>query len=163
MPRRQQLTAGSGTRMPVTAACARLADELAANAARELQTASTLAAVGQDWGSVYWHAGFAVEHMLKAIRVKNDELEAWPEEDRSGRWHDLSYIVERAGIRDLLRHERRRNRPFAGCWLATKDWDQGRRYPGNPVTRKDALDLLNAIRNPNHGVMLCLSRLYQNI
>ena len=162
MPRRQRFHRWSEGGMPVSVACARLADEHATIAARELGTAITLAAVGQDWGSVYWHAGFAVENILKAIRVKNDGLEVWPDGDRSGKWHDLGYIVERAGVRERLRHERR-NRAFASCWLATKDWDQGRRYPGNPVTRNEAMDLLNAIRNPTHGVMRCLSQLYQNI
>jgi hypothetical protein len=118
--------------------------------------------MGKDWSSVYWHAGFAVEHMLKAIRIKKEGLEAWPPGDKGARWHDISYIAERAGIKERLKHERK-SKAFAANWLTVKDWKQSRRYAGNTVTKSEAMDLLNAVRNPNNGAMTCLKRIYQSI
>ena len=148
--------------MAATARCAILADEFKRAADRELDTAIDLAAIGKDWQSVYWHAGFAVENMLKAIRIKNDGLEEWPLEDRNAKWHDIEYITERTGIKERLKYERKR-KSFAANWLTVKDWDQSRRYPGNAVTKSEAVDLLHAIRSPTNGVMACLRQIYQSI
>src|SRR5262245_35123609 len=133
--------------------CAALAESFAAAAERELETADDLAKIGKDWVSVYWHAGFAVESLLKAIMVKTDGMEKWV--DQGGKWHDITYAAARAGITQRLKHERK-SKAFAANWLAVKDWDQSRRYPGNTVDKEEAKDLLKAIKNPGNGVMKCL-------
>jgi hypothetical protein len=97
---------------------------------------------------------------MKAIRVKRDGLEEWPAADRSAKWHDIGYISERSGLKGRLKHERK-NKTFAAYWLTVKDWDHSRRYPGNPVTKSEALDLLRAVRNPSNGVMRCLFQIYR--
>lgn len=148
--------------MAVTAKCVSLSSQFEQASERELETALELAAIGKDWPSVYWHAGFAIENLLKAIRVKKEGLEKWPDMDKSAKWHDIEYVADRAGLKEQLKHERK-NRSFAANWLTVKDWDQSRRYPGNTVTKSKSMDLLHAVRNPNNGVMACLRRICQSI
>jgi HEPN domain-containing protein len=140
-----------------------LAEQFRVAAERELQSARDLQAVGKDWSSVYWHAGYAVELMLKAIRIKSSSLTEWPPADKGARWHDLEYVVERSGLKAKLKHERRSSSKFAAYWLATKDWDHSRRYPPDSPTKIEAKDLLLAVMNPTSGVMPCLRQIYQSI
>jgi hypothetical protein len=143
--------------------CLCYAEQWRKSAAREQQTADVLRATGRDWSSVYWHAGFAIEHILKAIRVKADDLEAWPPNDRSAKWHDLTFVSGRAGLTGNIAHESRRDHTFAAYWLVVKDWQQDRRYPGNSPTEREARDLLTAVANPTSGVMTWLLRIYHSI
>jgi hypothetical protein len=55
-----------------------LAEQWRASAEAEVEAAKALRATGQNWGQVYWHAGFAIEQILKAIRIKHEGLEEWP-------------------------------------------------------------------------------------
>ena len=75
-----------------------------------------------------------------------------------------SFIAD-AVIKDDLRAACRANMTFEAYWLTVRDWSHERRYPGdaNPVTRKDGLDLLLAVINPNNGVMKWLQELYRSI
>jgi hypothetical protein len=150
--------------MPVSAKCAALAEKWRASAEAEIEAAKALRATGQNWGQVYWHAGFAVEQMLKAIRLKRDGHEVWPVADRGGAWHDLEFVVDRA-VGDDLRAACRANVAFEAYWLTVRDWSHERRYPdeGRPMTRKEALDLLLAVINPSNGVMKWLQEIYRNI
>ena len=102
--------------------------------------------------------------MLKAIRIKRDALEEWPAADRGSKWHDLEFLAEMV-VKDELRAACRANITLEAYWLTVRDWSHERRYPGdaNPVTRKDGLDLLLAVINPNNGVMRWLQELYQSI
>jgi hypothetical protein len=149
--------------MPISATCAALAEQWKASAERELATADNLRATGQDWPNVYWHAGFAVEHMLKAVRIKRDGLEVWPASDRGARWHQLEYIAERAGLKGEINQESSVNLAFGANWLTVKDWDQQRRYPGNAPSEMEARDLLNAVNDPTNGVMTWLLQIYQSL
>lgn len=65
---------------------------------------------------------------------------SYPVSERSAKSHDLEYVVERAGLKERLKHER-----------------------NDTPTREEAQDLLNAVRNPNSGVMQCLSQIYLSI
>jgi hypothetical protein len=143
--------------------CTQHADEWRASAARELKTANHLRATGLDWPSVYWHAGFAVEMILKAIRVKMDGLEEWPPSDKGKKWHNVSFIMETAGLRAAVKTESSQDQAFGAYWLTVKDWQQERRFPGNPPTEREARDLLTAVANPTSGVMPWLLRTYHSI
>jgi hypothetical protein len=147
----------------LTEACLAHAEEWRAGAARELSTAHDLKAQGKDWPNVYWHAGFAVEHALKAIRVKQDALEAWPPLDKSASWHKIEFIAERARIKKELTKATAADVSFAAYWLTVKDWDQQKRYPGNNATEAEARDLLIAVANPVSGVMKWLLQIYHSI
>ena len=150
--------------MSVSARCLRLAEQWTASTAAEVEAAKALRATGQSWGQVYWHAGFAVEQILKAIRIKREGLEEWPAGDRGAKWHDLEFLADLV-IKDELRAGCRANITFEAYWLTVRDWSHERRYPGdtNPVTRKDGLDLLLAVANQQNGVMRWLQEFYQSI
>jgi hypothetical protein len=143
--------------------CAQHAEQWRESAALNLKTAEDLRAVGRDWPSVYWHAGFAVENILKAIRVKRDGLEEWPLSDRGKTWHDLNFIMDKAGLRAAIKMESGQDQTFAAYWLTVKDWKQERRYPGDPPTELEARDLLKAVANPTSGIMRWLLRSYHSI
>jgi hypothetical protein len=153
-----------GLLMTVSAKCARLAEQWRASAEAEIDAAKALRATGQNWGQVYWHAGFAIEQMLKAIRIRREGLEEWPAADRGAIWHDLEVLADRV-VRADLQVACRANLTFEAYWLTVRDWSHERRYPGdtNPVTKKDGLDLLLAVINPRNGVMKWLQELYQSI
>jgi hypothetical protein len=61
--------------MAASAKCIRLAEQWRASAEAEVEAAKALRATGQNWGQVYWHAGFAIEQMIKAIRIKREGFE----------------------------------------------------------------------------------------
>jgi HEPN domain-containing protein len=147
----------------VSVGCARHAEEWRGYADRELNTAQELRATGKDWPNVYWHAGFSVECLLKAVRVKREGLESWPNGDTGGRWHDINYAAERAGLTAELQAMRRHDRAFGAYWLTVKDWRQDRRYPGNSVTEREARDLLTAVANPTDGVRKWLLQVYHQL
>jgi hypothetical protein len=112
---------------------------------------------------VYTHAGFAVELMLKAIRVKQDGLEEWPAADRGAKWHDLEFASEQAGLSDELRQACQANLTFEAYWLTVRDWDNQSRYPDGTPSPVDAKDMLLAVINPTNGVMKWLEQYYQTI
>ena len=150
--------------MGASAKCIRLAEQWRASAEAEVEAAKALRATGQNWGQVYWHAGFAIEQMIKAIRIKREGFEEWPAADRGAKWHDLELLAD-AVIKDDLRARRRASITFEAYWLTVRDWSHERRHPGdaNPVTRKDGLDLLLAVINSSNGVMKWLQDLYQSV
>lgn len=104
--------------------------------------------------------------MLKAVRIKNDGLEEWPAADRSANWHQLEFVVERAGLKEKIRQAGLADISFQVSWLTVRDWSHHRRYPDDAapgVERKEALDLLRAETHPGHGVMRWLHQVYNNI
>jgi HEPN domain-containing protein len=146
-----------------TPACLAYAADWLVGSERELTTAQTLKSQGKDWPNVYWHAGFAVEHALKAIRVKRDGLELWPQTDKSAKWHRIEFLAERAGLQIELANVAATDVSLGAYWLTVKDWDQQKRYPGNNPTEAEARDLLTAVANPISGVMKWLRQNYQNL
>jgi hypothetical protein len=88
--------------MAISAKCIKLAEQWRTSAEAELKAAKALRATGQNWGQVYWHAGFAIEQMIKAIRIKREALEEWPAADRGAKWHDLELLANTV-IKDDLR------------------------------------------------------------
>ena len=132
------------------------------SAERELKTAQHLRSQGMDWSNVYWHAGFAVEHMLKAIRTKRDCLEKWPNADKGRAWHQIEYIASRAGVDDERVEMAKSNVSFEANWLTVKDWDQQKRYPGSAPSKAEARDMLTSVANPTSGVMKWLRQVYLN-
>lgn len=133
------------------------------DAERERQTARDLRAIGQDWVSVYWHSGQAVEFMLKALRMKRDGLSVWPTTDRGANWHRLAFLADRCNVRAALEHEAVAGTNLGANWLTVRDWDHQRRYPGSPITEREARDILSAVASPTDGVMQWLQDLYQKI
>lgn len=149
--------------MPVSAACAALAEAWRASALAELDSAEVLRGTGRNWAQVYWHAGMAVEQMLKAIRIKRDGLEGeWPAGDQSSAWHDLEFVADKAGMRDEFRLAGKGNRTFEANWLTVRDWDHRRRYPDLPDA-EEAREMLLAVVNRTQGVMQWLQLTYQRI
>jgi hypothetical protein len=148
---------------PLSAKCAGHAEAWSASAERELNTAEVLRATGQDWPNVYWHAGFSVEMMLKAIRVKQDNLEEWPPSDKVKKWHNIVVLMENALLKAAVTSASSRDKTFGAYWLTVKDWEQERRYPGNLPTERDARDLLLAVTNHTSGVMRWLLQTYHSI
>jgi hypothetical protein len=143
--------------------CAALADKWWAAAMAEIAAAKSLRSTGRNWSQIYQHAGFAVELMLKAIRIKRLGLEEWPAGDKGNKWHDLNYAAEQAGIMGDLRSACRDNLPLEAYWLTTKDWDNQSRYPGGEPSEAEAKELLLAVINPTNGVMKWLRQTYQKI
>jgi hypothetical protein len=147
----------------LSAKCLAYAEQWKAGADRELATAHVLRAVGKDWPNVYWHAGFAVEHILKAIRVKLHDLEQWPNSDKGASWHQLEFILRRCGLAASVADAASHDSSFGAYWLTVKDWDQQKRYPENTPTETEARDLLTAVANPTSGVMKWLLQTYHSI
>ena len=148
---------------PLTPKCAALAEEWREAAWRDQESAETLRSSGRDWSSVYWHSGFAIEKMVKAVRVKKYDLEDWPASDQSARWHEISFVANRSSISAEISAESARDLAFSAYWLTVKDWDHRRRYPPNSPTEREARDLLTAVGNPTSGVMRWLLQIYHSI
>lgn len=132
------------------------------DAERELQTARDLRAIGQDWVSVYWHAGQAVEFMLKALRMKREGLTSWPPADKGAKWHRLTFLADRCSVRKTLEREVASGTVVGANWLTVRDWDHQLRYPGSPITEREARDILLAVANPSDGIMQWLQGHYHS-
>jgi hypothetical protein len=101
--------------------------------------------------------------MLKAIRIKKNDLEEWPAGDRGGKWHDLAFATDMAALAGDLRTACRASLAFEAYWLTVKDWDHQNRYPGGAPTRIEARDMLLAVENRTNGVMRWLRQVYENM
>lgn len=112
---------------------------------------------------MYWHAGFSVEHMLKAVLLLRQGLEEWPQGWRSGQWHRLDHVASQAGLGSAIQSMIGSGSALGANWLTVRDWDHQKRYPPMVVSEAEAKDLLLAVANPTRGIMKWLQDVYRSI
>jgi HEPN domain-containing protein len=132
--------------------------ELKDLAGLRLKEAEALFAEGCYNGAVYL-CGYAVEVALKARICRLLGVESYPDGGRirnAFAVHDLDQLLFLAGLKtkaELLED------PLLSNWAATVPWNPELRYsPQGKISKAEALGILNAIRDPNHGVLRWIKR-----
>lgn len=118
-----------------------------------LKEAESLFGAGCYNGAVYL-GGYAVEVALKARICRLLGVEIYPDGGRiRGAFavHDLDQLLFLAGLKrkaELLKD------PLLSNWATTVPWNPELRYsPQGKISKAEALEILNAIRDPEHGVL----------
>lgn len=118
-----------------------------------LEEAEALFDAGKFDGCVYL-CGYVVELALKAVVCRTLDLNEYPESRNSFKIHDFDSLILLAGLqRSLL--------GLPGTlgvnWSFVSRWNSTLRYrPRNSFGRSDAADWLEALRDPNDGVLTWL-------
>ena len=118
-----------------------------------LLEAETLFAADLYDGCAYL-AGYVVELALKARICKLLDIVDYPDSGKLAKVyavHDLDQLLLLAGLRKVLDPT---NKILFDNWSTAVPWRPERRYEAaGQVTRQDAEDILNAIRDGSHGVL----------
>jgi HEPN domain-containing protein len=122
-----------------------------------LREAQSLARGGHCDGA-YYLAGYAVECALKACIAKETRRYEFPEKKKvdASYKHNLSELVKVAELDEARQAEERRDEAFRKNWLIVQSWSEESRYRTN--SQSEALNLVNAIADKNHGVLLWIKR-----
>ncbi|MFC1662106.1 HEPN domain-containing protein [Gemmatimonadota bacterium] len=101
------------------------------------------------YGGAYYLAGYSVELALKACLARQVQEHDFPDKNAVIKaWtHNLNDLLDQSGLRREMNEKR-----LKSFWGVVKDWTEQKRYDPNP-TKREAEELLAAIRDPNHGVM----------
>lgn len=110
-----------------------------------------------------YSAGNAVEMILVAIGIKQRGLKDVPEDEKGSAWHSLKHLIRAHGVEEPLNQAFKTDGALKVNWLLLKDWDSNARFPTSSVSGKDALETLNAVAHPDHGVFQWLLNRYDQI
>jgi HEPN domain-containing protein len=132
--------------------------ELKALARLRLREAEALYNVGLYDGAAYL-AGYAVEMALKARICRLLGLLDYPSTGAlkpTHAVHDLDQLLLLAGLRPRLNPA---NAALFANWSVAQPWKPDRRYTAQGTySQQDALDILNAIRDPHDGILRWIAR-----
>lgn len=117
-----------------------------------LQDAAVLNLAGRFDGA-YYLFGLAVECGLKACICRKTRRYDFPDRDLAlkSHQHELSKLVQTAGLGAALDAAIRADAQFTANWLIVKDWSIQSRYTTTGQSKAEALD--RAISDRRHGVM----------
>ena len=104
----------------------------------------------------YYLTGYAVECALKACIAKQTTEFDFPDKELARRCftHDLTVLLQVAGL-DLAKKEMEAgSQRFAENWLVAKDWSESSRY--EELTESEAKKLFNAVNDRTDGVLTWL-------
>jgi hypothetical protein len=117
-----------------------------------LLDATALSQTGRFDGA-YYLFGLAVECGLKACISRKTRRYDFPDKDLAQKsyQHDLSKLVEAAGLGAALNAEINSDAEFTANWLTTKDWSIESRYSIPGQLKAEGLE--RAVNDRRHGVM----------
>jgi HEPN domain-containing protein len=124
-------------------------------AEKRINEAQALLDAGHASGA-YYLAGYSVECALKASICQLFGAQELPDKttvDRSYS-HDLSQLVKVAGLQGKLDQQEAADPNFQINWTIVKDWTVASRY--DFWSDKHAKELLEAVADPDHGVLTWL-------
>lgn len=103
--------------------------------------------------AAYYLAGYAVEYALKACIAKLTAQHDFPDKNFAAKCftHKAKELVPLAGLEGLRTAAMAADAALAANWLIVKDWSEESRYERRTVP--EATALIDAIREPNHGVL----------
>jgi HEPN domain-containing protein len=126
-------------------------------AKERIREAKALLGAGH-WSGAYYLAGYAVECAVKACIAKLMKSEEFPDKKFADKcWtHNLTQLLDPAGLKDDFAAAMRADRDFAAKWETVQQWDESSRYAR--TTRAKAWDLYKAITDRKHGVFSWLKQ-----
>ena len=114
---------------------------------------------GRRYESAYYIAEYAVECAIKACIARQFRRNTIPDKglvDKTYK-HDFEQLLKTSGLFDKLLIDAKANPGLGSSWNVIKDWKPDVRY-STEKTRLDAHDLIDAIENPNDGILQWLAR-----
>lgn len=101
----------------------------------------------------YYLAGYAIECALKACIAGRIPAHQFPDKDFAQECftHSIEKLVKAAGLKEARDAATTANDDLAIHWMIVKDWTEVRRY--RRTDEADALALIQAITDANHGVL----------
>lgn len=132
------------------------ADDWWRDAKSELETARLCKANGKAQ-QAYFHAGQAIEFLLKALFLKRNNLPCMPNSHKGAHWHDLQTCGEVARIKSDLALV---SKSVRANWLTVRDWKSNGRFPDLKVSKQELNDLFVAVCNDSGGVWQWLESIY---
>ena len=128
--------------------------------ATRVEEARCLLAAGH-WAGAYYLAGYAVECLLKALAIR--QLLANPGQvfgegnyQADVRTHDFARLLRRLKLAAQLDTDAKADPILEKAWEVVFEWDESDRYEF--VDEPAARILLDAITDPQHGVLEWISR-----
>ncbi len=108
------------------------------------------------FGAAYYVVGYAVECGLKACIAKLTKAEDFYDKALAKNLfvHELEKLASLAGLD--VKQIGKGDRVFAANWALVKDWNEESRYETH--TKIEAEQMIQAVREPDHGVMQCIRR-----
>jgi HEPN domain-containing protein len=104
-------------------------------------------------GNAYYLAGYAVELLFKAVLSSRFQADTIPNRELVNEifTHDLTKLLKLADLRQDLAKRQDADPQFRGRWEIVLKWKESGRYEIRVMS--DAEELLDAIDDPNHGVL----------
>jgi HEPN domain-containing protein len=111
---------------------------------------------GQRYGGAYYLVGYAVECGLKACIAKLTRAEDFYDKDLAKKifQHDLENLADHARLSARIEQLGKSDLAFQRNWAHVCNWDEESRYETH--TKLEAEQMIQAVRDPDHGVMQCI-------
>lgn len=111
----------------------------------------------ERWAGSYYISGYAVECAIKACIAAKTQKDEFPPKDAAKYYvHDLSKLLDLAGLQSSFQAEAERDPAFSANWAVVKDWSEEARY--DEANEREAREIHLAITEPNHGVLQWLRK-----
>lgn len=110
------------------------------------------------YSGAYYLSGYTIECALKACIAKKTKKSEFPDKDVvfKSYSHNPNELVGVAGLRPQLDAKLRADSIFGVNWSTVIQWSEGSRYEIHKA--KEAQDLLLAIKDPAHGVLIWIQQ-----
>jgi HEPN domain-containing protein len=132
-------------------------------ALERLEDTQALLRAGRCSGA-YYIAGYVIECALKACIARQTNQDDFPPKDAAKYYvHDIKDLRDKLGrkspgLESQWEADERADAELAANWATVKDWTEEARYEPRGWTQQQAEVLLNAISDPEHGVLQWLRR-----
>jgi hypothetical protein len=107
------------------------------------------------YSGAYYVSGYAVECALKACIAKRTKKSDFPPDRKALEniyTHEIERLIKGAGLELDRDSMLKSDKIFERYWTVVKDWSEEARY--NQYKKIEAEDLITAINDPRHGVLL---------
>lgn len=113
------------------------------------------------FSAAYYLLGYAVECALKACVTKQIKEHDFPDKQLvlDSYTHNLEQLLRISGVKAQFDLRIKADKSFEVNWTTVKDWTEAARYD-NDVPENRARDLLNAVTDPESGVLTWLKTLW---
>lgn len=124
-------------------------------AEERIEDAQTLLA-NRRYGGAYYLVGYAVECGLKACIAKLTAAEDFYDKNLASKifTHKLKDLANHARLLAVIEELSSADRVFQANWAQVSLWSEDSRYEGH--TQQEAEQMVQAVRDPDHGVMQCI-------
>lgn len=110
------------------------------------------------FSAAYYLSGYAIELGIKVCIAKLFQADAIPDKGlvNAVYSHKLDELLGLAGIKEQLKDDMNNDPALSAAWGVASKWNEASRY--EMWDQFAAASILNAVGDPNHGVLQCLKK-----